>query len=80
MILSNILLYHTFLPELELGLTAGVTGRQEMLTPLGIWPDPTSGISRGQCLFCSRICIPYRVYGIDYCSLFVLFIYTLNNA
>jgi hypothetical protein len=27
----------------------------------------------GPCLLCSRICISYRFYEIDYCSLFMLF-------
>jgi hypothetical protein len=49
------------LPDLEMGLTAGVTGRQGMLTPSThvipplVYPgvrvrhDPTSGISGGLC-------------------------------
>jgi hypothetical protein len=61
------------LPELELGLTEGVTDGQRMLTPprhliiLLVYPEVWT------CLPCSQICIFYKFYEIDYCSLFMLF-------
>jgi hypothetical protein len=58
----------------EMGLTAGATGQQRMLTPPRHLDDLTSGMSRGPCLLCSRICISCRFYEIDYSSLFMLFI------
>jgi hypothetical protein len=62
-------LYH--LPDLELGFTAGVTGRQGILTPPK-HPDPTFSIARGPCLSYSQICITYRACEIDDWSLFML--------
>jgi hypothetical protein len=49
-------------------LTAGVTGRQEMLTPPRHLIPPLC-----PCLPYSQICISYRTYEIDDCSLSMLF-------
>ena len=61
------------LPDQDLGLTAGVTGRQEMLTPPRHWIPPLvyPGVRVRPI---SQICILFNsIYEIDHCSLFLPF-------
>jgi hypothetical protein len=63
------------LSNLEIGLTVGVTGQQEMLTPLWHLIPPACDIFSGPCSPIHKIVSPisYRTYEIDYCSLFLSF-------
>jgi hypothetical protein len=71
-VLDTLILTTIRLPELELGLTAGVAGRQGMLTPLRHLIPPPVYLEVRVCHIL-KFCISYRTCEIDDCSLFMLF-------